>query len=148
MALAPLAWLARAPRAEAKDYASASEAMDAIDALENEVGARFSGIAAALPSVRPLAQSVLAAHARHREARAVVRGRLRLPAAAAPSGGKPDGSLDGLRTAQEALVYAHAEGLPALGDAASVAALATNMRDLACHLTIIDLWIEAEAARG
>lgn len=148
LALSPLAWLGRAPRAEAKDYTVAAEVLDAIDALEGDVGARLSTIAAALASARPLVRSLLADHARHRTARALVRVHLRLPAGPTPSLAKPGSSLDDLRAAQEALVYAHAEGLPALGDATSVAALAENMRDLARHLTIVDLWLEAEAARG
>ncbi len=148
LALAPFAWLARAPRAEAKDYSGPAEVLDAIDSLEADVAARLEAIAGRLSSARPLASSFLADHARHRRVRAIVRERLRLTAPPVSPASKDQRTLDGLRTAQEALVYAHAEGLSALGDAAAVDALARNMIDLARHLTVIDLWLEAEAARG
>ncbi len=45
-------------------------------------------------------------------------------------------------------MHAHAEGLPALGDAGAVAVLARHMVDASRHLTVIDLWIEAEDVRG
>jgi hypothetical protein len=69
-----------------------------------------------------------------------------------PTGGAPrsDGgrSLQALRDAQQALVYAHAEGLPALGDRRAVDLLAAHMVELARHLTVLDLWREAEEALG
>ena len=148
LVLAPLAWLARAPRAEAKDYSGPAEVLDTIDAFEADVASRLTAVAAGLASARPLASSFLADHARHRGVRVMVRRRLRLAAPHAPAAVQPDRSLDNLRSAQEALVYAHAEGLPALDDAPSVEALARNMVDLARHLAVIDLWLEAEAARG
>jgi hypothetical protein len=57
----------------------------------------------------------------------------------------PAPDLEGLRAAQEALAYAHAEGLPALGDSFVVDALARHMVDLSRHLTVTQLWIEAES---
>jgi hypothetical protein len=122
--------------------------MTAIDALEADVAGRLSALAAALPSARALVESLLADQARHREVRTDVRRVLHLPVAPPFSPSRGDTSLDALRTAQEALVYAHAEGLPALGAPAAVDAMARNMTDLARHLTVLDLWIEAEAARG
>jgi hypothetical protein len=56
--------------------------------------------------------------------------------------------LAALREAQSALVYAHAEALPTLDDGVSVGLLLGDLVDLARHLTVIDLWIEAEDARG
>lgn len=122
--------------------------MGAIDALEADVAGRLSALAVALPSARALVASLLADQAQHRGVRAKVRRMLHLPVAGSSSPSRGDASLEALRTAQEALVYAHAEGLPALGSPAAVDAMARNMIDLARHLTVLDLWIEAEAARG
>jgi hypothetical protein len=148
VALAPVVWLLQPRRVSAKDYAGPAEVMSAIDALEGDVAGRLSALAAAVPAARTLVASFLADQARHREVRADVRRMLHLPVAAPSSPSRGDTSLEALRTAQEALVYAHAEGLPALGAPAAVDALARNMIDLARHLTVLDLWIEAEAARG
>ena len=57
-------------------------------------------------------------------------------------------SLPALRRSQEALVYAHAEGLPAIGDALAVDRLARHMVELSRHLAVIGLWIDAEERRG
>jgi hypothetical protein len=144
-ALAPLAALF--PReAEAKDYSSAREVFDAIDGLEADVAARLRALRVALASSGPFAESVLADHARHRAARARFRRRLGLPPAAdttPPAPAPPD--LEGLRAAQEALVYAHAEGLPAVDDSWVVDALAHHIVDLSRHLTVTQLWIETQA---
>jgi hypothetical protein len=144
-ALAPLAVLA-ARAGEAKDYSSAREVFDAIDGLEADVAARLRALRLALAAAGPFAESVLADHARHRAARARFRRRLRLPPYAEtrpPAQAEPD--LEGLRAAQEALVYAHAEGLPALPDPFVVDALAHHMVDLSRHLTVTQLWIETQA---
>jgi hypothetical protein len=143
-ALAPLAALA-ARAGEAKDYTSAGEVFEAIDRLEAEVAARLRALRVALASSAPFAESVLADHARHRAARAQFRRRLGLPPSSdttPPSQGEAD--LEGLRAAQEALVYAHAEGLPALSDPFVVDALAHHMVDLSRHLTVTQLWIETQ----
>jgi hypothetical protein len=148
-ALGALALLAWPRRVEATDYGSAGEVFDAVDRLEADVGARLRAIAAALPSARPFVSSLLGDHERHRAVRLRLRRRLHLPAPSLPDpAAAPEIALDALRAGQEALVYAHAEGLPALGDAGAVDAMARNMIDLSRHLTVIDLWIEAEAARG
>jgi hypothetical protein len=67
-------------------------------------------------------------------------------AIAAPASGEtPDRlSLAPLREVQQALVHAHAEGLPALGDPFVVDRLARHMVELARHLAVIDLWRDAE----
>ena len=144
-----LAFLAWPRRSDATDYAGPEQVLDTVDRLEAGVGARLRAIAARLVSARPFVSSLLADHERHRAVRARLRRRLRLPASApAREASGADAALDGLRASQEALVYAHAEGLPALGDASAVAAMARNMVDLSRHLTVIDLWIEGEASRG
>ena len=144
--LAPVAALF-ARRGWARDYSSAAEVFDAIDGLEADVSARLRGFARSVPSSRHLVASVTADHARHRAARARFRRRLGLAPSSAAAGGAspPEPDLEGLRAAQEALVYAHAEGLPALGDAFVVEALARHMVDLSRHLTVTQLWIEAES---
>ncbi len=58
-----------------------------------------------------------------------------------------DRSLAGLRSAQEALVLAHAEGLPALRDAAAVDRLGRALVVASRHLTLVDLWIGSEESR-
>lgn len=138
-----------AARAEATEYASAAEVFEAVDRLEAGVDARLRALARALPAARPLVVSLLADHERHRSVRARLRRRLRLPAASS-SGAEAAGGLDleALRSAQEALVYAHAEGLPALGDPIAVDGMARNMVDLSRHLAVVGLWIEAEGQRG
>jgi regulator of replication initiation timing len=128
---------------------SREEVFAAIDALEGEVSERLRALSEALPSARPFVTSVLRDHERHRATRARLRNRLGLPAAAPTRAAAEDlVSLASLRAAQEALVHAHAEGLPALGDEIAVDALARHMVALSRHLTVIDLWIEAEDSRG
>jgi hypothetical protein len=145
---APLAGLAP-PAASAADYTSATEVLEAVDRLEDDVAARLRALSQSAPASRRLAASFLADLERHRAGRAELRRRLRLPPGGVPSEAvSRDASLDGLRAALEALVYAHAEGLPALGDAAAVASLARAMVDLSRQLTVVDLWIEREAERG
>jgi hypothetical protein len=142
--LSPLAVLAA--RSEAREYASAAEVFDALDALEAEVAAQLRALRLALASSGPFAASVLADHARHRAARARLRRRLGLPAYSTPPAAVAAAAdLEGLRAVQEALVYAHAEGLPAVGDPFVVDALARHMVDLSRHLTVTQMWIEAEA---
>jgi hypothetical protein len=145
----PGAGLALVTTAEATDYASALEVFAAVDRLEADVELRLRALAEASPGAKPFAVSALADHERDRSARARLRQRLGLPEA---SGARADASdltsLDALRKAQEALVHAHAEGLPALGDPFAVQVLAGHLTDLSRHLAVIDLWIESEASRG
>jgi hypothetical protein len=131
------------------DYPSALEVLDAIDRSEADVAVRLAAIARAVSGVQAFAGSVDADQARHRAERDKLRRRLKLPASPPPSPpAKADLSLTALREAQQQLVHAHAEGLPALGDAGAVDLLARHMVDEARHLTVIDLWLEAEEARG
>ena len=137
------------PRVHADEYAGPAEVLDAVDRREAEVDARLQGIAAQLSSAQPFAASVLADHRRFRRVRASLRRRLRLsPAAPIVPPAAQARSLEGLREAQQALVHAHAEGLPALGDAEAVDILAHHMVDGSRHLTVIELWIEVEGERG
>jgi hypothetical protein len=137
------------------DYTSAADAFAAMDAVQAEVASRLRALAAATPSARAFTASLLADLERHAATRSALRQRLGLGAAlsaaaaasAADAAADPP-SLEGLRAAQEKLVYAHAEGLPAIGDASAVDALAHDMVDLSRHLTVTTLWIEAEAERG
>ena len=41
-------------------------------------------------------------------------------------------------------MHAHAEGLPAIRDAAAVDVLARHMVDDARHLAVLQMWVEAE----
>lgn len=146
---APFACLARPPGAGATEYASAAEVLDTIDRVEADVDGRLAAIARAVAGARAFAGSVGADHARHRAERGKLRRRLRLAAAAPPTpSAAAEVSLAALREAQQRLVHAHAEGLPALRDAAGVDLLARHMVDASRHLTVIDLWIEAEEQRG
>lgn len=136
-------------RLPADEYGSPRDVFDAIDRREADVDSRLGRIAAALPTASAFAQAVIADHERHRHVRASLRQRLGLPSSAPPRPSTEAGqTLDALRTAQEALVHAHAEGLPALGDRAAVDTLARHMVDGSRHLTVIDLWIELETARA
>jgi hypothetical protein len=149
-AAAPVAALVSPAAASATDYTSAAEVLDTIDRLEAEVDARLSTIALAVAGTQALARSVATDHAAHRAARRDVRRRLKLPAARAATSSAltAERSLAALRDVQQRLVHAHAEGLPALGNAGAVDRLARHMVDGARHLTVIDLWLEAEEARG
>jgi hypothetical protein len=132
----------------ATEYASASEVLDTIDRREVEVAGRLAAIARAIAGAQAFADSVASDQAGHRADRDKLRRRLKLPASSAPAPPPPDLSLAALREAQQELVDAHAEGLPALGDAGAVAVLARHMVDASRQLTVIDLWIEAEELRA
>jgi hypothetical protein len=136
--------------AGARDYTSATEVLDTIDRLAGDVEASLSAIVKIVPGTQPFAASVGADHVREKADRNAIRARLRLPAAAAPvpPAASASTSLDGLRSTQQELVHAHAEGLPALDDTAAVQVLAGHMVEAARRLTVIDLWIELEAERA
>ena len=148
--LRAMAVLAVAPHgAQARDYASAAEVLDTIDRLAADVDSALLAIATAVPGAQPFAASVRADHARERVDRDAIRVRLRLPAAPprVPAASAP-ASLEGLRSVQQELVHAHAEGLPALDDTRAVEVLARHIVEAARRLTVIDLWIELEAERA
>jgi hypothetical protein len=145
----PGAAAALVPAAEATEYASALQVFAAVDRLESEVALRLRALAEVSPGSKPYALSVLADHERERKERNRLRRRLGWPASreARPEVERVT-SLEALRAAQEALVHAHAEGLPALGDAFAVDVMAGHMVELSRHLAVTDLWIEGEASRG
>jgi len=147
-AAAPLVCLGRPAAVRATEYASASEVLDTIDRREVEVAGRLAAIARAIAGAQAFADSVASDQAGHRADRDKLRHRLKLPASSAPAPPPPDLSLAALREAQQELVHAHAEGLPALGDAGAVAVLARHLIDASRQLTVIDLWIEAEELRA
>ena len=148
MAVLTGAVVAPAP-ARARDYTSAAEVLDTIDRLSVEVDAALAVIAKALPAAATFANSVRADHVRERGDREVIRARRRLPPAIrAAAVTRPTGSLDALRTVQQELVHAHAEGLPALDDPAAVQVLARHLVEASRRLTVIDLWIELEEQRA
>lgn len=133
----------------AADYASPGEVFPAIDALEAEVGQRLRALSEAMPAARALARSLLRDLERQRADREKLRARLGLPPAGPIRAQASDLlSLSALRRSQEALVHAHAEGLPAIGDPIAVDRLARHMVELSRHLAVIDLWIDAEESRG
>jgi hypothetical protein len=145
LALAPLAALAT--RADAREYASAAEVLAEIDRLEADLDARMSALAAAVAAAGPLARSMGADHDRHRMTRAALRRRLGLgPSSASPAGPPVSAprTMAALTALAQELVHAYAEGLPALRDAAAVAALAPQMVDDARHLAVLQMWAEAE----
>ena len=147
LAAAPVALAAAG--VHAADYASPAEVFLAIDALEAEVGQRLRALSEAMPAARPLARSLLRDHERQRADRERLRARLGLPAGGRLRAQAGDLlSLSALRRSQEALVHAHAEGLPAIGDPIAIDRLARHMVELSRHLAVIDLWIDAEESRG
>ena len=147
-ALAPLVVL-RPKEAAATDYASAGEALAAIDALEAEVVERLRSLEESVSSARAFAASLKRDLEEHRRERDGLRSRLGLGPPATPKANVDDAlDLEALRSAQEKLTYAHAEALPALAAAAAVHVLARHMVDLSRHLTLVGLWIEAEERRG
>src|SRR5205814_8916980 len=91
---------------------------------------RSAASARAVPGARAFADSGGPAHARHRAQRERLRRRLKVAASAPPTPPEEaDLSLAALREAQQQLVHAHAEGLPALGDGGAVDLLARHMVD-------------------
>jgi hypothetical protein len=146
-AAAPLA-LGGTRAARAADYQTAAQVFEAIERLEAEVDGRLAALERAAPAASVFAAGVRQDRARHQAERARLGRRLGVKSAvglAEPFDG--DASLDGLRGSQEALVHAHAEGLPALGYPPAVHRLAAHMVDLARQLTVIELWIEQEDGR-
>ena len=148
-ALAPLAVVWCPKEAAATDYASAGEALAAIDVLEAEVVERLRRLEESVSSARAFAASLKRDHETHRRERDVLRSRLGLGARGTPQANVDDAlDLEALKNAQEKLTYAHAEALPALSDAPAVHVLARHLVDLSRHLTLVGLWIEAEERRG
>jgi hypothetical protein len=149
IAAAPLALAAAPPRAEATDYGSAEDVFSTVDRLEADVAGRLRRLPRVVPVAGAFAESLLADHRRHAEDRGRLRRRLGLPPAAAVAEASPATvDLSALREAQQALVHAHAVGMPAIGDRFAVDVLTHHLVDLSRHLAVMDLWIETEAQRG
>jgi hypothetical protein len=147
LAAAPLTLAAAGTRAA--DYASPGEVFPAIDALEADVGQRLRALSEAIPAARALVRSLLRDHERQKADRETLRARLGLPPGGPVRAQASDLlSLGALRRSQQALVHAHAEGLPAIGDPIAIDRLARHMVTLSRHLAVIDLWIDAEESRG
>jgi len=131
------------------DYASADDALGAIEGFEADVDRYLLRLHRTVPAARAMIESFRRDRERHRTHRVRVRRRLGLGASATAAASEArEAPLDLVREAQSTLVYAHAEALPTLDDSVSVGLLLGDMVDLARQLTVIDLWIEAEAARG
>jgi hypothetical protein len=126
-----------------------AEVFREIDVLTAEVGERLRALSEKRPAARVFARSLLRDHERQRADRETLRKRLGLPPAAPVRATAADpASLSALRASQQALVTAHVEGLPVLGDPPAVDRLAHHLVALARHLTVIDLWLESEESRG
>jgi len=130
------------------DYGSAADVFAAIGRLEAEVDARLGAVARSRPGVDDFARSVAATRARQRRAREGLQRLLHVPEAAPAARASLEAPADlaRLRDAQQELVHAHAEGLPALRVRSAVDTLAGHLVELAAHLTVIDLWRAAEEA--
>jgi hypothetical protein len=143
-AVLPLAALSA--RADARDYASAAEALAEIDRLEADLDARLAALSVALAAAAPLARSVRADHERHRVVRSALRRQLGVAASAGLSSASGPITLPALTALAQDLAHAYAEGLPAIGDDAAVDALAQLLVDDARHLAVLQMWAETEDA--
>jgi len=133
---------------EAKDYTSRREALDDLDRLAAVCGMRLGTVRRSRAGADALVSRFLGALARHRVTREDVRRRFALPGGADPASqvGEVDADLGGLRQALDDLMVAYAESLPVFGDAHAVSRLAADMVEVSKLRTVIDLWVEAEAA--
>lgn len=147
--LAAVAALIAAPHASAAEYKSSADALDDLERLSAEVVGRLRALRE-LPVARAFCDQLLKEHERLQRERSDLRARLRLPAVAplAPRALATPRSLAALRDAQNALMLAYAEALPALPDPSAVDRIARHAVTASRHLTLLDLWIEAENARG
>jgi hypothetical protein len=132
----------------AKDYASRLQALNELDRLAAVCGMRLGALRRSRTSAGPLAARFLAALSRHRATRNEVRLEFALPPGKDPALelGSVDEGLVGLRGSLDELMNAYAESLPAFGNARVVSRLAIDMVEVSKLRTVIDLWVEAEAA--
>jgi len=132
--------------AEAKDYASRREALDALDRLAAVCGMRLGVVRRSRAGADVLVSRFLAALERHRAAREDLRRRFALPAGADPGSqvGEVDADLPALRQSLDELMVAYAESLPVFGDSNTVSRLAVDMVEVSRLRTVIDLWATAE----
>jgi len=132
----------------AKDYATPREALDELDRLAALCGMRLGAVRTSRAGADTLVGRFLGALRRHHATREGVRRRFSLPAGIDPGSqvGEVDGDLTGLRQSLDDLMVAHAETLPVFGDPVTVSRLAVDMVEVSKLRTVIDLWVEAEAA--
>jgi hypothetical protein len=125
-------------------FPSADAALDAMDARSLTVEASLEALRLDSAPLRKGATSILADLRRCRQNRLAVRRLLGLlPVAPSPSAPKST-SLRDLRAAEQDLVFAHAEGIPVLGNPRAVSLLVPDLLDVARHLALVDLWLEEE----
>jgi hypothetical protein len=147
--LAVAAILGAGPRAvEAKDYASPREALDEMDRLAAVCGMRLGTVRRSRGSAIVLVARFLTALEKHKATREGVRRRFTLPRGEDPASevGTVDDDLPGLRQSLDDLMIAYAESLPVFADSKVVSRLAVDMVEVSKLRTVIDLWVEAEAA--
>jgi hypothetical protein len=137
-----------ASRLQAEEFASAEAALEAMETRSATVEAMLAGLRSDSAAFGKAAASFLADLRRHRQDRARVRRALGLLPAAVETLSPKVSTLTDLRAAEQALVFGHTEGLPALGNSRAVAVLVPDLLDVARHLAVIDLWIEEESDRG
>ncbi|MBP6702138.1 MAG: hypothetical protein KA385_01445 [Vicinamibacteria bacterium] len=135
-------------KAVAKDYVSRREALDDLDRLAALCGMRLGRVRSARASAERLTTRFLSDLRRYQANRDDVRRRFGLPAGLDPATqmAEVEGDLRELRQALDDLMIAYAESLPVFGDAQVVSRLAIDMVDVSRLRTVIDLWVEAEAA--
>ena len=137
-----------AGKASAKDYASRREALDDLDRLAALCGMQLGMLRSARASAELLTTRFLTDLKRYQANRDDVRRRFGLPAGLDPASqwAEVEGGLKELRQALDDLMIAYAESLPVFGDATVVSRFAIDMVDVSRLRTVIDLWVEAEAA--
>lgn len=133
---------------QAKDYGSPQEALDEMDRLAGICGMRLGALRRSRASADLLVSRFLRALQKHRDTREATRHKFGLPKGADPASqlGDVDGALAGLQKALDDLMSAYGESLPVFGDAMTVSRLAVDMVDVSRLRTVIDLWIDSEAA--
>ena len=94
------------------------------------------------------ASQVLADLRRCRQNRIAIHHLLGILPGATESPKPPATGLRALRAGIQDLVYAHAEGIPVLGNSQAVTMLVPDLLDVARHLAVVDLWIEGEGKNG
>ncbi len=134
--------------AEARDYATRREALDELDRLASVCGLRLEAVRRSRAGADLLVSRFLTALRKHADTRDDVRRRFGLPKGVEPAlpPAAIDADLADLRQSLDDLMIAYAESLPVFGDATVVARLAVDMVEVSKLRTVIDLWVESEAA--
>lgn len=145
-ALLGLGFVARTAAGE--EYASAGAALDAIEGRSESVEAVLRALRGESEPLRKGFSSFLEDYRRHRQDRAALRRTFGIPPAREARPEPKAVTLRDLRAAVQELVFAHAEGIPALGSGRAVTVIGGHLLDVARHLAIVDLWLEPEAGLG